>query len=198
MSKIILLFVFSIITSCSNQNLKKEPSNSSNEKMTQLEVKDCWKEFKVSEANISVKFCGEVKKDVLDDTLNGKKIKRNSYLVFDSKENGNARYFLGWFDWNLKDEKQSTLTNFYNDYSKDIMSKGGGSVKDSNELKLNNIVGRETTFSANDSNSLTIRLFYLSGKVVYVAFFPDETINDKTLQENSRKIFFDSFQILEN
>lgn len=166
---------------------------------TVVVIDDCWKEFKDLTANISVKFCGEPRKDILNDTLDGRNIKRNSYLVLDTNANGNARYFLGWFDWKLKSENVNSLRNFYDEYSKNVLRNDPkGSIKETKEISFNGKIGRETTFAADDSNSLTIRLFYSNGKAIYLAFLPDELSSNQSLQNESKKRFFDSLQILED
>lgn len=110
------------------------------------ETEDCWKEFKDSTANVSVKFCGEPQESILNDTLNGENIKRTSHLVLDSKANGNARYFLVWFDWKLKNNDENSLRKFYDEFIKDRLKRGsGGSLKDSKEVILNGKIGREFT-----------------------------------------------------
>jgi hypothetical protein len=179
-------------------NKEKEQLKSPVVDTTIAEADDCWKEFKDLTANISVKFCGEPQKSILNDTFQGLNIKRNSYLVLDTNANGNARYFLGWFNWKLKSEDQNSLRKLYDDYSNETLkSDPSGSIKETNEISLNGIIGRETIFVADDSNSLTVRVFYSNGKVIYVAFLPDELSGNKIMQDKSRNIFFKSLQITE-
>ena len=160
-------------------------------------VDNCWEEFKDLTANISVNFCCSPQKDVLDVTFKDTSIKRNSYLVLDSDANGNARYFLGWFDWKLKNEDENSVQKLYDEYTEDILKEDPrGSIKETREITLNGKIGRETTFAADNSNSLTIQIFYVKGKIVYAAFLPDELTKNKPLQDKSRNIFFGSFKIL--
>src|SRR5687768_10990177 len=88
---------------------KSQPNVSPVVKRVPSETDQCWKEFRETIAKVSVKFCGEPKKDVLDGVFKGEKIKRTSYLVLDGSMNGNARYFLAWFDWKLKSVDEASL-----------------------------------------------------------------------------------------
>lgn len=179
------------------QTKEREQKKSSAVERTVVVIGNCWKEFKDSTANVSVKFCGEPQKDILNVIFNGKNIKLNSYMVLDTEANGNARYFLQWFDWKLKNDDAETLRNFYDACSEDVLnSESKGSIKETKEIFFNGKIGRETTFVAENSNSLTIRLFYSNGKVIRLGFLPDELATNKLLQEKSRNIFYDSLKIL--
>lgn len=131
----------------SNKEIESSKSPVTEKKV--VVVDNYWKEFKDLAANISIDFCGEPRKDVLNDTFNGENINRNSYLVLDNDANGNARYFLGWFDWKLKNEDENSLRKLYDEYSKDILKDDPRSlIKETKEIKVSGKLGRETTFAA--------------------------------------------------
>lgn len=127
----------------------------------------------------------------MNGTFKGLNIKRNSYLVLDTDANGNARYFLGWFDWKLRNDDKNSLRKFYDEYTKDsLKADPKGSLKESKEIFMNGKIGRGFTTVADDSNSLTERVFYANGKVIYAAFLPDELSSNKKVQNKFRQIFF--------
>lgn len=196
----ILALCPSLMFGCAAQNNnEKEQSKIPVAEKTIGENDGCWKEFKDLTVNVSVKFCGKPQKDILNDTFNGSNIKRNSYLVLDTNINGNARHFLGWFDWKLKSEDKKSLRKFYDEYTSDALGKDSrGSIKETKEISLNGKIGRETTLVAPDSNPLTVRVFYSNGKVIYIGFLPDELYGNKSVQDKSRKTFFESLQIMES
>lgn len=193
----VILYLLNFLVSaqtCKAQTKKEETTEPIIAQNSVSESDECWKEFKELTTKVSVKFCGEVQKDILLGTFKQSKIRRNSYMVVSK----NAVYVLGWFDWKLNSEDENSLRKLYDDYSKETLKIGGkGEIKNTKEISINGKIGRETTFAAENSNSLTQRVFYINGKVIYLGFLPDELFSDLSLQVKLRTKFFESLQILE-